>query len=440
MNSYWILAVPLLVGLNAFFVAAEYTVVASRARHIDALRRAGHRVVADAMVQLKSHTAATIGTIQVCITMTNLLLGWIGEPVMSNLLRRLLGPLAEQIPLSVSTPLSIAMAFVLVTLLTVVFSELLPKAMTLRYMEAAAVLTARPVLTVSQVVWPLVWLMNKLANMVTRPLGLGRVDQAEDDRVTTAEIRLLTTTAAEEGELTPRERSVILNALTLADRTANQVMVPRVRITYLDMKHTMEENRRAINQRLYSRLPLCNGSIDHVIGVVHIKEFLSAYNAAGDVSVLGLIAREPVFVPETTTLDKLLSLFAEKRTQMVIVLDEYGGVSGLVTLRDVVDRLLGEGEQPAVAAASQPAASVTTLTMPGDTPVYDVAQRIGRHEWCAHENAATLAGLIQDRLGRFPETGEEVLVEQVRLCVLDADGHRIQRVEVITGPTENSHT
>lgn len=428
-----LILVPVLIGLNAFFVAAEYTVVASRAKHIDNLRQRGRHAAAEAMIRLKSQTAATIGTIQVCITMTNLMLGWIGEPAMSWLLERAFGPLLTQLPTAALRPFSITLSFIGVTLLTVVFSELLPKALTLRYVEAAAVLTARLVLAIRGVVWPLVWVMNKLANMVTLPLGLGRVDDGDDERVTTAELRLLTTTAADEGELTPREREVILNALTLADRSANKIMVPRVRIAFLDLQKSLEENLAIVTRHTFTRLPLCDGGMDNVMGTVHIKDLLHLDRRAGSSDVLRKIAREPVFVPETKTVDKLLTLFAEKNVQMVIVLDEYGGMAGLVTLRDAVDRVLGRDSEPPEFRAIDPLAPQLPdepLVFPGGTRVLDVAQKLGRHDWCAKEDAATLGGLVLDYLGHFPQPEEIVEIEGVRLRVLDVDGRVVQRIEV----------
>lgn len=435
MSPYWLLlSLPILIAANAFFVAAEYAVVAMRPMHFEALRRAGKTRAARAMEVLRRHTASSIGTIQVCITATNLLLGWLGEPAMSHVLRQALGPLARAIPASVFWPFSLIISFFIVTLLTVVFSELLPKALTLRRVVWVASVTAVPVLAIARVVQPLVWVMNKLANLVAVPAGLGRVDVPDEERVTTEEIRHLTAQAAEEGELTPRERSVILNALTLADRPITQVMVPRVRVTYVDLKWTMDQNRAVINERLHSRVPLCNGGMDNVVGIIHTKEFLTAYHAEGDVSVLSLIAREPVLVPETLKMDKLLSIIVQKHSQMVIVLDEHGGVSGVVTLSDTIESVLGRGNARHDAVASRSTESIAPAApqlVPAETLVHDLAERMNRHEWCAHEFAATLGGLIQDRLGRFPAVGEVLEIDGVRLRVVEADDRKALRVEVL---------
>ena len=432
--------VPLLIGLNAFFVAAEYALVAIRSPQIEALRRSGRRATARAMTALKADPAGAIGAIQVCITMTNLLLGWIGEPAMGHLLRILFRPLIRFVPAAVFEGISLTVSFVVVTLLTVVFSELLPKALTLRYVPTVAALTGVPVLGVLRLARPLVWLMNAMANAVTRPLGLGSVDAMEKEWHTAEEIRQIAAQAFEQGALTTRERSLILNALALGRRKARQVMVPRVRVVYVDLKRPMDENRRVINDYLHTRLPVCDGGLDHVIGWISTKEFLSAYNAAGDSSVLQLIARPPVFQPETISLDKLLTVFHRSKTELVFLVDEYGGVEGIVTLQDVVDELLNEltftpaanAEDTApTARPPQPADDAPApMTVPGDTPVPDLAARLGDPAWGAAEPAGTVGGVLVYHLGRLPEPGETVEVDGIVLRAAEVDRRHVRRVEI----------
>ncbi len=337
---YSLPAVPLLILLNAFFVAAEYALVAIREAQIETLHERGWRRAATAMAALKLRPADAIGAIQVCITMTNLLLGWIGEPAMSQTLYALLGPLARRIPDEVFTPLATVLSFLVVTLLTVVFSELLPKALTLRSVQPVAVLTAVPMHAIGRAIRPLVWLMNALANTVTRPLGLGRVQDMERESATAQDIIHLTQQAAADGQLNVPERDVILNTLALGKRTARQIMIPRTQVAYLDMRWTMQRNREGMEEHLYSRMPLCDGGLDHVIGVVRTKEFLTAYEDAADTRVLSLIALKVVYIPETLPVDRLLTAFREQNVQVMFVVDEHGGVEGIITLRDVVDELL----------------------------------------------------------------------------------------------------
>jgi CBS domain containing-hemolysin-like protein len=419
MDLRWALgAVPLLIALNAFFVAAEYALVAIRSPQIEALRAAGRRRSAAAMARLKSDPAGAIGAIQVCITMTNLLLGWVGEPAMTEVLGKLFSPLADLVPRGMFRAVSLGVSFVIVTLLTVVFSELLPKALTLRYVPTVAAFTAVPVVGVLVGARPLVWLMNAMADLVTRPLGLGSVTEMEREWHTAEEIRQITSQAAEHGALTPQEQALVLNSLALGKRRARQIMVPRTRVLYLDLRRRMEENRRVIGETLHTRFPLCDGGLDRVVGWVPTKEFLAAYHAEGDVQVLRLLARKPVFQPETVTLDKLLTAFRQERAGIVFLVDEYGGVEGMVTLADVVDELL----------AGPAAGAEGAFEVPGDAPLHKVSARLRRPERDA--TAATLSGLIVSKLGRVPVAGEQLTIDGFGLTILDSDGRVVRRVLV----------
>jgi putative hemolysin len=185
--------------------------------------------------------------------------------------------------------------------------------------------------------------MNATANAVTRPLGLGRVQDFENQSVTTEELRLMAEQAAADGVVTPRERQLILGALAAGRRIARQIMVPRMKVAMLDLRKSMEANYDVASEYLFNRLPLCDGGLDKVVGVVRTSEFLEAVATGGDDSaVLSLLAQPPVFVPETASIDHLLEVFHDRRAELVFLVDEYGGVEGIVTLRDVFDELLGE--------------------------------------------------------------------------------------------------
>lgn len=431
MPGVWeLLTVPFLIAMNAFFVAAEYALVTARPVQIDQLYRRGRRRTAEALRRLKAQPAAAIGAIQLCITVTNLLLGAFGEPAVTTLLRAAFAVAEGAVPEGVFRATSLTLSFLVVTLLTVVFSELLPKALTLRFVPPVATLTAVPILGILFLVRPLVWVMNSTANLLTVPLGLGRVERMEGARSQGAEeIRVLASEAAAEGALTHQERSLILNTLSLGRRKAKQIMVPRVRVAYLDLRRSMAENRAVMNEHLYSRLPLCDGGMDNVIGVVPTKEFLSAFNAEGDSSVLSLIARPAVFAPESISLDQLLILFDHKKTQLAFLVDEHGGVEGIVTLRDVVDELVGEPLEKQKSEESD-----GRLIMEGDMPLHEVRERLGRPDWALEETVVTIGGVIAARLGRIPRAGEEVDVEGIRLHVIEADGRAVRRVS-LTPPT-----
>lgn len=337
------LLLPLLILLNAFFVAAEYALVTLRSSQIATLRDAGYVFTARAMEQMKGGMSYALGTIQICITLVNLLIGWTVEPAMTALLSRVFTSIEPGAAPTGWQVISTGIGFILVTLLTVVVSELVPKALTLQHTVIVARLTAQPMVQIQRLIFPLVWVMSSLAGVTTRLLGLGKVE-IEGRPMSAEEIQVIAAESGKAGSLTPREQSLILNALTLGKRSAREIMVPRVRVAYLDLKHTMDQNLATIEQHLFSRFPLCNGGMDKVIGIVYTKEFLIAHKAEPNTesTVLSLIARPVVFVPVTVSLDRLLTTFHERRTHMVLLVDEHGGVDGLVTVTDVMDELVGE--------------------------------------------------------------------------------------------------
>ncbi len=423
-----LLAVPFLIAVNAFFVVAEYALVSVRAGQIEELRKKRPRA-ATALRALKDRMASAIGTIQICITMTNLMLGSIGEPAMTQVLQMVFSGLPDG---PATQAVSITLSFIIVTLLTVVLSELVPKAVTLQYTVPLAVLTARPILLIQAILKPLVWVMDTSANLTTRLMGLGNVN-IEDAAVTAEELRHITADAAESGNLTLRERTLILNSLTLGRRTAAEIMIPRVRVNYLDLQRSMRENLDAISSYLFSRMPLCDGGMDNVVGVVYTKEFLTAVEETeGDSSVLLLIARMPVFAPVTIALDRLLTRFHDDKTHLMFLVDEHGGVQGIVTLTDVVNELVGpmhEGEDARVLSKTD-----THIVVRGEMPISHLADHLNRPDWRPETDARSVGGLLADRLGRVPRDGESVVVEGCKLIAQKCNGRSVEEVRVLIEP------
>lgn len=201
---------------------------------------------------------------------------------------------------------------------------------------------APPITLLAKVVAPLVWVMNLLANAITLPLGLGRVEDAEKQTVSADELKLMANQAVEDGVVTPQERRIILASLTLGRCKARDIMVHRKLVQFVDVSKSMDDNKQTVDSALHSRFPLCNIELDKTIGVLSAKDFLTAYHAGGDTAMLQLISHEAIFVPEMITLDKLLTQLRDNKAQMVFLVDEYGSVQGMVTLQDVVDELIAD--------------------------------------------------------------------------------------------------
>lgn len=340
MEAFWPL-VPILILINAYFVICEYALVSIRTSQVPLIKKLGYRRTASAIEFLKKHMASSIGAIQVGITLSNLVLGWLGEPAMRSMIEWAVSPLGAVIPRVVMTPLATGLGFVIVTLLTVVVGELLPKAITLQHTIGMARFTLPALIVIQRGFLPLVWMMNVTADGISRLLGMGPLE-IEGRPLSADEIGEITAESGEAGTLTPRQRSLVLNSLALGRKTAEQIMVPRVQVAWLDIQRSMEQNMQVIEEHLFSRFPLCDGGMDHVIGMIYTKEFLVAYHAQADASVLSLLARKAVFAPVTLPLDRLLTTFHEQKSHILLLVDEYGGIDGLVTLTDVVDEVLGE--------------------------------------------------------------------------------------------------
>jgi CBS domain containing-hemolysin-like protein len=428
MPLFWsLLAVPFLIALNAFFVVAEYAIVAVRTGQIEQLRVRRPRAAAS-VAALKQRMSPAIGTIQICITMTNLLLGSIGEPAMTRMILAIVGGVVAGPTMH---GISVALSFVVVTLLTVVLSELVPKAVTLRYTLPLAALTARPILLIQKIFAPLVWLMEAMANATTVMLGLGRVDLV-GETVTAEELKHIATEAADSGNLTTRERSLVLNSLTFGRRAASEIMVPRVRVMHLDIRRTMHENFAAISSYLFSRMPLCDGGMDHVIGVIYTKEFLTAYQETDDASVLLLIAHKPVFVPVRLPLDAVLQRFHDERVHMLFLVDEHGGAAGVVTLTDVVSELLGpmhEGDDERIISRSDDG-----LIVKGEMPIAHLADHLNKPGWPGATEMRSVGGLVVSQFGRVPVEGEEVEIEGVLLRCHKCSKRLVDEVFVSIAP------
>ena len=302
-----------------------------------------------------------------------------------------------------------------------------------------------PVLAIQRAIFPLVWVMNATANAVTRPLGLGRVEDFENQQVTIDELRLMANQAAADGVVTPRERSLVLNSLTIGLRTARQIMVPRVKVAFLDVRRSMDENLEVTNQYLFNRLPLCDGGLDNVLGVVRTNEFLAAYYAGGDSSVLPLISVPPVFVPESATLDRLLETFHEHAHAARVPRRRVRRGGGDRHAARRVRRAARRGhrkQRPRIKPMRRtrrppnPSKPVDgELAVPGDTPLHELANRLRLADWPARRRAkpitaVTVGGLLVTHFQHVPRPGEEAEIDGVRLRVLDSDRRAVKRVAV----------
>ena len=423
----------LLILLNGFFVATEFALVkvrANRIRHLAEQGKASAVVVEEMLAQLDAYLSAC----QVGITLASLALGWIGEPAFADLVRpwlSALGPWAH----GASHVISVTVAFILITVLHIVVGEQAPKIVAIARPEPVALAFALPMRLFYRVFYPFVHILNRATRSLLAPLGIS-VDQVEGHH-TEEEARTILAESLAGGRASEVRRQLVERAFEFANKRARQFMVPRADIVFLDVERPLPENLETARRLGYTRYPLAEGSIDDVIGVVHIRDLAAAEGRMTDSAELRRFAREPLFVPEASNADVLLRQFQSRRLHQAIVVDEYGGTSGLVTLEDLLEELIGSeiqdefdaGEAAPLLALGDGAFSVTGG--------YSLDELLSVLELTDEdtEDAVTVGGYVQNRLGRIGRVGDVVPLGSAHaLRVLETRQRRVLRV--LAGPRE----
>jgi len=417
-----VLAVLALVAGNAFFVIGEYAVLTAR-RSALAPRAERGSMGARAALRLMDDPIRVISTVQVGITAIGILTGAIGEP----LIREVLG---DAIP----GWLGFLIAFAAITYLSVVFGELVPKALTLDRAEALVVAVAPPIDLISVALRPVVWVLERSARVALRPFGVTNVIAGESIR-SAEELRALVDDAEGAGVIPRAQEELLHNVFDFATREAGDVMVPAIEVDWLDADLTAKAavEKTVLHRR--SRYPVARGSLDGLVGVVHIQEILAAARSDPSSSV-GALAQSAVVVPTTKDLGALLRELRQSRQQVAVVVDEYGGTAGIVTMEDILEEIVGEIE----GEYELPDDTLTriderTVVVAGTMTIDDFNEAVDTR--LPQDGARTMAGLVFNALGRRPRPGDTVVVSSVRLTVEAVDDVRITRlrVELPAGPS-----
>jgi putative hemolysin len=412
-----ILAVLALVAGNAFFVIGEYSVVTARRAALAGRSGAGAR----AALRLMDDPVRVISTTQVGITAIAILTGAVGEPLVRDLL-------GDGIP----TWLSFAIAFAVVTYLSVVIGELVPKALTLQRAETLAILIAPAIELLEKLLKPIVWVLERSAGLLLRPLGIREVTAGAGIR-TADELRALVDEAEGSGVIGRAQEQLLHNVFDFGSREARDIMVPALDVEWIDADTLPRDAVSRFIDAPHRRYPVGRGDLDHLVGEVHTRDVVAAERDQPDVPV-GELARPAVVVPETKHLGPLLRELREARRRMAVVVDEYGAVAGIVTLEDVLEEIVGdlddEFDRPEVSIERHDDSHVTAA---GSLNLDEVDEALGTH--LPRRGPRTLGGLAFDALGRRPELGAEADVDGVRMRVADLDGHRITKVH-LTLPEE----
>ncbi len=427
MTLVLVLVALALVGLNAFFVAAEFSIVKVRDTRIDELVSRGVRRAA-AVRHVLQHLDAYLSATQLGITLSSLGLGWIGEPAFAHLLEPVFAGLGRGSSLATHSA-ALTLSFLLITFLHVVFGELAPKTLAIERAESVALWVSGPIQVFRALFYPLIWSLNGAANLAVRLLGLEPASEASLAH-SQEELRMILAMSSRSGLLGSSHARLLEKALGFSDRTVRQIMIPRGDIVYLDANRSDEENLAVVHASGHTRYPLCDGDLDRVVGIVHIKDLFLNPVAAGTFHDLRAVAHEPLFLPESLGLDRALAAFQKQRLHMAVVLDEYGGTSGIVTLEDVVEELIGEVQDE----FDEEAPKVQRL--PDGRIVADASLSLEEAEREigipaeTDEEVDTLGGLVLARLGRIARVGDAVEIAGHRVEVARVRGRRIVRLTI----------
>jgi CBS domain containing-hemolysin-like protein len=422
-----VLAVVGLVLLNGFFVAAEFALVKVRNTQLDPLIAAGHRRAALAR-RLVSHLDATIGATQLGITLVSLGLGVLVEPVFQSLL----GPVFQWTGVEserVRHSIAIGFGFFTNTFLLVVVGELGPKALAIRKTLPTALWTAAPLAWFYRLSYPFIVVLNWSAQWLLRQMGIQPASEG-DLAHSEEELRLLFAASQKRSGGTALGRDIVLNALDLRQRVAREVMRPRQEIVALGTGASMTECLDVAEKTRFSRFPLCEGGdLDRTLGVVHFKDLYAMRLKARCGADLLPAARKIVYVPETARLEKLLQVFQDRRLHLAIVVDEYGGTVGLVTLENILEELVGQiqdefdQEKPMAVRIGEHSWDIA-----GALPVHDLEQLIGVP--LTEEEATTASGWVTRRSGGFPKAGDVLAVGDYEMRVEEMDDTRVARLRL----------
>lgn len=427
-----LLLAGLLLALNAFFVAAEFALVRVRATQLDTLVEQGSGTAKIARHILR-HLDAYLSVCQIGITIASLGLGWVGEPAVSDLFEpgfRALGIVDEKMVQNISTTIG----FIVISFLHIVVGEQVPKSFGVMKPEGTSQWVALPMRFFYYLFFPALWILNTSSNGLLKLMGIKSMGGgAHGSAVTADELYHITAQSAAEGVLPENQRRLLTNVLEFEDHVVREIMVPRNRVEFLDAHSSVEEALKNIIALGHSRFPVIEGEPDNVVGVLHLKDLLPVVVDQKLNRPIKEFARPVIYVPENLTAQKLLYEFQRQRVHFAVVIDEYGTLSGIVTLEDALEELVGE-IQDEFDKEPLPIAPLDNggFSVDGGLLLQDLIDRLELPD--IESDADTVGGYVMEKLQRMPRLGDTVDMHGWQIKVKNMDKLRIGRVEALPPP------
>lgn len=419
--------VVILLMANAFFVASEFALVSVRQTRILQLSKEGNSTARIAIHALE-HLDKYIAAVQLGITISSIGIGWVGEGAIAKLIQPLFAfwPfLGKDIAVH---SVSVTIAFSLITLLHVVIGELMPKSIALQYPERTTLFVTRPMAFITKIFTPFIFILNGLGNMLLKMVNVSPATGTHLSH-SAEELNIIIDASCNEGMLNETEKDMLQNVLKFTDLVAKQIMVPRPDMIAIESIMTLEEIEKVISENQYTRYPVYEEDLDHVIGILHVKDLYNLRRTNGEFNIHNLL-REPLLVPETVKMDQLVRDFKTTKNQLAIVIDEFGGTSGLITLEDVLEEIFGEvqdefdEEEADIKQIDENEYIVNAMLR------VDELEEMFELPDLEEEDVDTVAGIVVKELGRIAELNDTVVYQGLEFTVIEIDGARIMKLKI----------
>lgn len=417
----------LLVFLNGFFVAAEFAIVKVRASQLEIKVKKGNRS-AVLSKHIVTHLDGYLAATQLGITIASLGLGWIGEPVVSKIIIKIMHLFGLAINPELAHDIALPVAFAIITVLHIVFGELAPKSLAIQRSERTTLAIAYPLQLFFYLFKPVIWILNNIANFILRIIGISAVHGS--DVHSSEELKYLVKQGQENGKIDAAEYKIIKNAFDFSEQTAKQIMVPRLNVFALDINEFNETLLNKIINESYSRIPCYEDNLDNVVGVVYLKDILIATRKNEPLNIRAIM-RQILIIPESKNIGKLLNEFQTKHQQMALVVNEYGGTEGIITMEDILEELVGEiqdeydNEIPFVEKISK-----QTYYVLASATIDDINELLP-HPITKDDQFETLAGYLILKFGKIPNIKERITFDNYEFSILKKNKSTIVLVQLI---------
>lgn len=430
MDFWYLMLSFLFVAANGYFVAAEFAIVKVRATQLAELEAKGSRAATMGRI-LTRELDAYLSATQLGITLSSLALGWIGEPAFAHLIEPAFEQWGSLAP-ALAHSISVSVAFVIISILHIVFGELVPKSLAIQKPIATTLWVAHLLRFFYIVMYPAIWLLNGTARFILKSIGIAPASE-HDLAHSAEELKMILADSEKAGVLSQPKKEIIEGVFQFSKRTARQIMVPRTDVAVLSTTNSIEQNLEVIRNSRHTRYPLCEGNLDRTVGLIHVKDlFLAQLRGPG--RSLADLRRDILFVPENTTVEQLLDQFLEGKTHMAVILDEYGGASGIVSMENITEELFGQiqDEFDRERLEVEPLGD-GRYRVRGDYLIEDLAGRLRVDVGEPAEE--TVGGYVAANLGREVQPGDRCSLGPLEVEILEGERYRVRWVLVTAPPT-----